>query len=122
MSNPATRSLSLGEDWTESVEKMEYQSTDHPAGDAQQADAVVARLNPVTTLVVGLAVGMLAGFFGRPLVTPRPLNDPAVVAPGEAPGQAVLPAGVMEAVVTQTRHFNGDARAPVTIIEFGDFQ
>jgi len=108
---------------------MEYQSTDHPAGDAQQAGSVtpatkpiVARLNPMTTLVVGLAMGMLAGFFGRPLVTPRPLNDPAVVTPGESPGQVALPAGVLAAVTTQTRHFKGDAQAPVTIVEFGDFQ
>ena len=101
---------------------MEYQSTDHPAGDAQQADAVVARLNPVTTLVVGLAVGMLAGFFGRPLVTPRPLSNPAIVTPGESPDQAASPARVMAAVITQTRHFKGDAQAPVTLIEFGDFQ
>ena len=108
---------------------MEYQSTDHPADGAQHVDAVtpatgpvVARLNPLTTLVVGLAVGVLAGFFGRPLLTPRPLNNPAVVTPEEAAGQATLPAGVMEAVVAQTRHFKGDAQAPVTIIEFGDFQ
>ena len=99
------------------------------SGDAQQADAVtpatrpvVARLNPLTTLVVGLAVGMLAGFFGRPLVTPRPLNDSAVVTPGEAPGQPALPAGVLAAVIAQTRHFKGDAQSPVTIVEFGDFQ
>jgi hypothetical protein len=109
---------------------MELQSIDYPAGDAQQADAVtpatkpvVARLNPLTTLVVGLAVGMLAGFFGRPLVTPRPLNNPTVVTPEEAADQATtLPAGVMKAVVAQTRHFKGDAQAPITIIEFGDFQ
>ena len=108
---------------------MEYQSTDHPAGDAQQADAVTpaigpvaARLNPTTMLVVGLAVGMLAGFFGRPLMTPRSLNNPAVVTPGETPGPVVLPAGGAEAVVAQTRHFKGDAKAPVTVIEFGDFQ
>ncbi len=108
---------------------MEFQSTDHPASDARQAGKVapvpgpdVARLSPWTTLVVGLAAGVLAGFFGRPLVTPRPLNDPAVVAPGEAPGQAALPADAMAAVITQTRHFKGDARAPVAVIEFGDFQ
>ena len=82
----------------------------------------MARLNPLTTLVVGLAVGMLAGFFGRPLLTPQSLNDPAVVTPGGAPGQAALPTSVMASVVAQTRHFQGDARAPVTIIEFGDFQ
>ena len=108
---------------------MEFQSTDHPTGDARQAGKVVpttgpdvARLNPWRMLVVGLAVGVLAGFFGRPLVTPRPLNDPAAVAAGEAPGQAVEPPGVMAAVITQTRHFKGDAQAPVTLIEFGDFQ
>ncbi len=110
---------------------MESQSTDHLAGDARDARQAgkvapatgpgVARLNPWTTLVVGLAMGMLAGFFGRPLVTPRPLNDSAAAAV-EAPGQAVEPPAVMAAVMTQTRHFKGDAKAPVTVIEFGDFQ
>ena len=108
---------------------MELQSTDYPIGDGQQMDAVapttkpvVARLNPTTMLVVGLAVGLLAGFFGRPLVTPRPLNNPTVVTSGDARGQATSPTGAMEAIVAQTRHFKGDAKAPVTVIEFGDFQ
>ncbi len=108
---------------------MDYQTADHPAGDAHQSAAVapatgpnVAQLNPWRIFVVGLALGMLIGFFGRPLVTPRPLNDPAAVAPDEASGQAVEPPAVMAAVMTQTRHFKGDAQAPVTVIEFGDFQ
>ncbi len=108
---------------------MDYQSTDHPAGDIQQSAAGapatgpdVVRLSPWRILVVGLALGMVIGFFGRPLVTPRPLNDPAAVAAVEAPGQAVEPPAVTAAVMTQTRHFKGDAQAPVTIIEFGDFQ
>ncbi len=108
---------------------MDYQTADHLAGDARQSAAVapatgpdVAQLGPWRIFVVGLVVGILAGFFGRPLVTPRPSNDPAAVAAVEAPGQAVEPPAVMAAVMTQTRHFKGDAQSPVTVIEFGDFQ
>lgn len=104
---------------------MDSQSTNYPTGDAQQAGTVApatrpirARLNPLTTLVIGLVAGMLAGFFGRPLVTARPL-DSTVTSANPAAGKAVPS---MDAVVAQTRHFKGNANAPVTIIEFGDFQ
>jgi protein-disulfide isomerase len=82
------------------------------------------------TLAVGalmLCIGMLAGYFGRPLVTPQPL-EAAPAAPAEAlpasdsaPGQPSA-ATLMDAVVAQTRHFKGNSAAPVTIIEFADFQ
>ena len=110
---------------------MDSQSTNHPTGDAQQAGTVApatrpirARLNPLTTLVIGLVVGTLVGYVGRPLVTARPLNS--AVTPAGAANPAitgkVAPSTTMDAVVVQTRHFKGNANAPVTIIEFGDFQ
>ncbi len=57
--------------------------------------------------VVMLLVGVAIGFFGRPLVLPPP-----------ATGAAAL----VQAVLAQTRHFKGNANAPVTMIEFSDFQ
>jgi hypothetical protein len=78
----------------------------------------------LTTLIVGLVVGTLAGFFGRPLVTARPLNSAAIPAGAANPAITglVAPSTTMDAVVAQTRHFKGDANASVTIIEFGDFR
>lgn len=78
-----------------------------------------------------LAIGLLGGYFGRPLLLPQP---PATVAssqsgaasPAEAAAgsqdQPANPDELMAFVVSQTRHFKGDPNAPVTIIEFSDFQ
>jgi protein-disulfide isomerase len=96
-------------------------SPDRPRGDHSNLRA---------TLFVGvlmLCIGMLAGYFGRPLVTPQPL-EAAPVASTEAPPASNSPSGqpsaatLMDAVVAQTRHFKGSPDAPVTIVEFGDFQ
>ncbi len=92
----------------------------------------VARITPLATLVVGLVVGALLGYAGRPLVTPQP-TPTASVTSAETAGQSTAsgtspsldganPATLMDAVVAQTRHFKGDPNAPVTIVEFGDFQ
>jgi protein-disulfide isomerase len=96
-----------------------------------------------STIAVGLAmllVGLLAGFLLRPLVPvaqfaaqpPRALSDqgaqpaPTVtggpIAAAEATQAAEQAATLMQAVVGQTRHFRGSADAPVTLIEFSDFQ
>lgn len=92
----------------------------------QPADA---RPSWVPTAVVGvvmLVVGVLAGYFGRPLVTPQPVAPtPVVVADSGATNPSTSnpsSAALMDAVVAQTRHFKGDPAAPITIVEFGDFQ
>ncbi len=81
-------------------------------------------INPLATLVAGLLVGILVGYAGRPLVTPKPLSPPPVTSESSANPSASNPssATLMDAVIAQTRHFEGDPNAPVTIIEFGDFQ
>lgn len=53
-----------------------------------------------------LIIGMLIGFFGRPLVLPE-----------KSAGNSVV-----DQLIAQTRHFKGNANAPVTILEFSDFQ
>lgn len=83
--------------------------------------------------VVMLAVGLLGGYFGRPLVapgpdtaavsdveiTPEPVEDISVSPDEDREAQKVA---VMESLLGETRHFRGDEDAPVTIIEFSDFQ
>ncbi len=82
------------------------------------------------TLLVGLGmlvIGLAAGFLLRPLM-PLPGAAPTTAAssgptsPAEQTQEAVDGAALMAALIQQTRHFKGDANAPVTIIEFADFQ
>lgn len=75
-----------------------------------------------------LVVGLLAGYFGRPLLDARLSASEVSSIPasqaessGSAPASASQDA-LMAAVVAQTRHFKGVEDAPVTIIEFSDFQ
>ena len=58
-----------------------------------------------------LAIGLVIGFVGRPMI----VNTPADAG---ATGQASM----ANLLLSQTRHFRGNANAPVTIIEFSDFQ
>lgn len=76
-----------------------------------------------------LAFGLAIGYTGRPLVVaylyPSPTATatlPPPTATSEPPSQATQRAGLMSYVVANTRHFKGNPAAPVTLIEFGDFQ
>ena len=74
--------------------------------------------------VGGLLMAVLVGCGGRPEATPSP-TDPSPGTPTAAVAASVGPTDtpeVMGGVVAQTRHFEGDPNAPVTMIEFGDFQ
>ncbi|MEJ2557648.1 MAG: hypothetical protein P8186_15760 [Anaerolineae bacterium] len=119
--------------------RMESQAADYSEDEVEHetqapntTKPMAARINPAATLIAGLLVGILVGYAGRPLVTPKPLSPTPVTAPSGAnppntsnanpsasnPSSATL----MDSIVAQTRHFEGNPNAPVTIIEFGDFQ
>ena len=71
--------------------------------------------------VVMLIIGLLGGYYGRPLVgsTQEQTTVPQSIAPSQAgAGNEEL----MAYLVSQTRHFKGNPDARVTLIEFGDFQ
>ena len=88
--------------------------------------------------IVMLVVGLLAGYYARPYVTARfpdmagTTSEEAAV-PAEAvagtPAPTVDPTQIAESreqmmtmLVEQARHFIGDENAPITMIEFSDFQ
>lgn len=78
---------------------------------------------PRPALIAGLiilAIGSLAVvYFGR---TQSSGSDVNAAVPGNTLNTNAAQEALMAEVVAGTRHFKGDANAPVTIIEFGDFQ
>ncbi len=104
---------------------MEVQQ-DEPQAQSRAALTIV--IHSWATPIVGvlmLAIGLLGGYFGRPLLLPQP---PAGVASSQAEAatssqnQPANPDELMAFVVSQTRHFKGDPNASVTLVEFSDFQ
>jgi hypothetical protein len=80
------------------------------------------RVNPVATLLAGLLIGAMAGYAGYPRLAPLRPAPPTAPAPAGAPTPATSTPVRMEELIARTRHFRGDEAAPVTMIEFGDFQ
>ncbi|RIK32519.1 MAG: hypothetical protein DCC56_01545 [Anaerolineae bacterium] len=79
---------------------------------------------PIVAIVM-LVIGALAGFYARPTVLgqlPESASDtsPVVAIPTE--DRSEQQQQLMASLTPQIRHFIGDSSAPVTIIEFGDFQ
>jgi hypothetical protein len=75
--------------------------------------------------VLMLVVGLLAGYFGRPLIakeTAATAGGASEVLPTPDPADDARRQEMMTYLVGQVRHFIGEEDAPVTIIEFSDFQ
>lgn len=81
-------------------------------------------LIPAGIGVLMLVVGMFLGYFGRGEFGPeaRAARATQIVARTTAQAQATQGAQMMQYLVQNTRHFKGKENAPVTIIEFSDFQ
>ena len=118
---------------------MRTQATECRKGDIQdRAKATLAGLpigawiNLLAILIAGLLISVLVGCGSGPEETPPPPTStpetPAAAATpsvGDTGTPSVRDTGtptLVDAVAAQTRHFQGEADAPVTIIEFGDFQ
>jgi len=114
---------------------------DQPKGEKPALTVVIQSWWTPALAVITLVVGLLAGYFGRPLLvkgqqTPGPVaaaNTPVATVPADqagVPTTTVDPtmaainsqAQLMDYLVSNTKHFQGDANAKVTIIEFSDYQ
>lgn len=92
----------------------------------REREALVIRVQSWATPVVGLlmlVVGFLGGYLSRPLLASQ--ITPATPTAASTQGSAATSSSaveLMQNVVAQTRHFKGEEGAPVTVIEFSDFQ
>ncbi len=116
--------------------------TDQPQGDLPEAEKPIGDKPALTVViqswwtpalaVIALVVGLLAGYFGRPLInknTPADNGVAELVTPPAAqtasPTATIDPQQVqqiMASIVAQTTNFMGDPNATVTLIEFSDYQ
>lgn len=119
----------------------DFTSEEEEGEAAEKKPALVLNVYSWWTPVLGiimLVVGLLAGYYARPYVTARfpdmaGTNSEVAAPPTEAaagtPAPTVDPTQVAESrdqmmsfLVGQARHFIGDENAPITMIEFSDFQ
>ena len=115
--------------------------TDQPKGEKSALTVVIQSWWTPAIAVLMLVVGLLAGYFGRPLLTKDSQTTGIVAAvntpvPTISASQATAPTSTvnptiaainsreqfMAYIVGQTTHFQGDPNATVTLIEFSDFQ
>ena len=108
-----------------------------PAEVQEESASAEAPKQPVITIsiqswatpivgIVMLVLGLLIGYYMRPLMLGQSQSEASVnsLAPIVIPtsDNSAAQQELMETVLAKTRHFKGDPNAPVTIIEFADFQ
>lgn len=105
---------------------------DQPQGEKPALTVVIQSWWTPALAVIMLVVGLLAGYFGRPLVDKSAYNIGGVAAV-TTPDAAALPTKsptvdpeqvkqVMDSIISKTTNFQGDPNATVTLIEFSDYQ
>lgn len=124
MSEESNTNLSL------STSLEEIEETSEPS---QAAITIVIQswATPILSILM-LAMGLVGGYFGRPLIDSsqttsvseanQPSDSATEIAPTPDADLAAQQQELMAMVVGETRHFQGNPNAPVTIIEFSDFK
>ncbi len=104
--------------------------SDQPELDIEEVNEAPAepkkgtRTNPWLLLLIGLLIGGVSGFYLYPLVMSDTQPEAGPLANVESSDQINEPdphQAVMLAVIAGARHFYGDPNAPITLVEFGDF-
>lgn len=117
---------------------------DQPQGEIPQGDKPQEEKPALTVVIqswwtlpmalIMLVVGLTAGYLGRPLLNKGSTSEGDVatvvtqdVAAPTAQGANPTPdptqvQQMMDSIISQTKNFQGDPNATVTIIEFSDYQ
>jgi hypothetical protein len=106
-------------------ESPEMESEEKPEGKPRSPSFVINVYSWATPIVgvLMLVIGLLAGYFGRPLITLKAEPTvPAAAVQSANPTEEAQRQEMMAFLVGQVKHFKGAPDAPVTIIEFSDYQ
>lgn len=99
---------------------------DQPQGEKPALTVVIQSWWTPALAVLMLVVGLVAGYFSRPLIDKSTPSDGETVAVATTvPTATVDPQQVqqiMNSIISKTTHFRGDPNAKVTLIEFSDYQ
>lgn len=90
----------------------------------EEKPAITINIQSWATPILGvviLIVGFFGGYYGRSLLndTPDVIETTQPVVPPQA---GAGDEDVMASLLAKVRHLKGDPNAPVTLVEFGDFQ
>ncbi|MFZ2095116.1 MAG: hypothetical protein WAV05_00630 [Anaerolineales bacterium] len=113
---------------------------DQPHGDKPALTVVIQSWWTPALAVIALVVGLLGGYFGRPLINNSSTSNGEGVAAltqsaanptvqsvdptstVDATQQAISVQQMLTSLISQTKNFQGDPNASVTMIEFSDYQ
>jgi hypothetical protein len=122
----------VSQDIDEEIVNEEAPTNDKKARSPAFAINFYSWATPIVGIVM-LLLGLVGGYFIRPLVGAAPAATPTEAASAaaqssvqtEAPQPTMDPTTrqqLMDYLLPQVKHFKGDANAPVTLLEFSDFQ
>jgi hypothetical protein len=90
----------------------------------QEPPKASGNLNLILGGILLLLIGMFLGYIGRGSFGPeaRAAKSTATAQAAAVQTRAATNQQVMEMISQQITHWKGDAKAPITLIEFSDFQ
>src|SRR3972149_4035473 len=123
---------------TKKKQEVEQEVIEQEEVEKPTSPALTINVQSWTTPIVGLVmlvIGLLAGYYLRPLtlaqasttttILPVVVTQPATIPTADPPSgtaQSAAQQSLMDSLFPKVRHFIGNPNAPVTIIEFADFQ